>query len=206
MIFVRSGMFVYIMRATRFPGVFKIGISNDPKFRSWWISKTISGDAVVLFKMELFFAYPIEQSLHRMFKPFSAKMKGSGKTEWFRPGIPIWVWMVGVIITLWLYPGIVGDPNAIWYLSGFLFFAFVLPGILFVSFVGLLLFLIRVVQECAIAVMIFVVLKFAFDEVSTQRPRAKLIGEKNISKSVCHYKNNDDICNSNHLVFWDLSA
>lgn len=161
MIFVRSGMFVYIMRATKHPGKFKIGISNDPKFRSWWISKTIKGDAVVVFKMELFFAYAIEQTLHKLFAPIHTKMEGSGKTEWFRPGFPLPFWLALMACVLWWFPAIVYDPNVLYYAAGILFFGFVLPGILFVLIVSFILLFIRIIQELSILAILFYVFRFA---------------------------------------------
>lgn len=166
MIFVRSGVFVYMMKATRFPGVYKIGISNDPKWRSWSISQTIKGNAQVMFKIELVFAYQIEQTLHLMFKSIRAKnMKGSGKTEWFKPMIPIWIWMIFAAVVLIFFPWIITGENSLYYLAGILFAATVFPAVLFIGFVALLLLIIRIIQECAIVLILFIFFKFLLLEL-----------------------------------------
>lgn len=163
MIFVQSGMFVYCMKSTKYPGIFKIGISNDPDWRSWWISKTMSGNAVVLFKFELYFAYEIEQTLHLIFKPLNVKgLKGSGKTEWFRPGLPWYVWAVVISALFYWFPGIVYVDNGLFYLGAGLFCAMVLPAVLFLAFVWTFLFLCRVVQESAVAGIIFLVIRTGY--------------------------------------------
>lgn len=84
---------VYIMRPTslKYAGKRKIGVSNAPWLRAQSVSKSIKGDAVVSFQIKVFFAYQVEGLLHFLFRPIHTKMEGSGKTEWFKPALPLWL-------------------------------------------------------------------------------------------------------------------
>lgn len=185
MIFVQSGMYVYCMKSTKYPGIYKIGISNDPKFRSWWISKSMPGNAVVLFKFELYFAYQIEQTLHLIFKPFNVKgLKGSGKTEWFRPGLPWWIWIAAAGAVVYFFPGIIFVPNSVWYIFGIVFVGIALPVVLFLAFVWLFLFTCRVVQETAVAVILFLVFRTGLKMATDPRHVETIKIEKNIGSGL----------------------
>lgn len=185
MIFVQSGMYVYCMKSTRYPGIYKIGISNDPAFRSWWISKSMPGNAVVLFKFQLYFAYQIEQLLHTIFRPLNVKgLKGSGKTEWFRPGLPWWIWVVGAGLVWYFIPGIIHMEHFWFWVAGFAMVAIAVPVALFLTFVWLFLFLCRVIQESAVLVILFLVFRTGLKMATDSRHVENVVIEKKLS-GVC---------------------
>jgi T5orf172 domain len=79
---------------------YKIGISYNANNRVKEINDSLNSrsDVYQLFAVNLFFAFAVEQSLHKFFALFHAKMKGSGKTEWF--------WFIGIpaialLIVIW---------------------------------------------------------------------------------------------------------
>lgn len=83
-------VYIYTLYSYSFPFRFKIGITERAvKDRCLDIQRSIkheTGHAVTVRKfiaVPSFFAYRIEQYLHRKFARFSHRMPGSGKTEWF---------------------------------------------------------------------------------------------------------------------------
>jgi len=81
---------IYALYSYSFPFRFKIGITERAvKDRCCDIERSIkdeTGHTVTVRKfvaVPSFFAYKLEQYLHRKFARFSHRMPGSGKTEWF---------------------------------------------------------------------------------------------------------------------------
>lgn len=77
--------FVYCMRNSKLPGLYKIGYSERTSVRRDFIARSMRGRVYVLFDQRLMFAYPIEKILHGMFAHIRTTTHGSGKTEWFKP-------------------------------------------------------------------------------------------------------------------------
>jgi len=88
-LFARNSVYNLHPTATKYTGKRKLGVSTIPTLRANQVSKTIKGDAVVAYSFRLFFAYQVEGILHFIFHPINTKMTGSGKTEWFKPAIPL---------------------------------------------------------------------------------------------------------------------
>ena len=74
---------IYVMGNTRYLFRYKIGISNNVVNRRDCIDKSLGGSVYVIFSIKLHYAYFLEQTLHGIYYPLNARMKGSGKTEWF---------------------------------------------------------------------------------------------------------------------------
>ena len=81
---------IYALYSYSFPFRFKIGITERAvKDRCCDIERSIkdeTGHTVTVRKfvaVPSFFAYRLEQYLHRKFARFSHRMPGSGRTEWF---------------------------------------------------------------------------------------------------------------------------
>ena len=81
---------IYALYSYSFPFRFKIGITERAvKDRCMDIERSIkdeTGHTVTVRKfvaVPSFFAYKLEQYLHRKFARFSHRMPGSGRTEWF---------------------------------------------------------------------------------------------------------------------------
>lgn len=82
--------YIYTLYSYSFPFRFKIGITQRAvRDRCIDIERSIkheTGHTVTVRKfvaVPSFFAYRLEQYLHRKFARFSHRMPGSGKTEWF---------------------------------------------------------------------------------------------------------------------------
>jgi len=100
-----------------FPMLFlcKVGISKDAERRAKDVSKGIPGRAVILFAGRIYFAYQIEQTLHRLGKAFNVPFVGSGKTEWFWLPVGL-VAIVVILIALALeYAIYLGIAAAVWF-------------------------------------------------------------------------------------------
>lgn len=174
MIFGKSGVSVYIMTSPQHPGKYKIGISNKPKYRAKNVSKSMPGSAKVFFQMEMWFAYHVEQMLHKVFDPINAKkMKGSGKTEWFKPRLPMWLIFVFVGVVCWYKPASVpiNDFLPIAGLGAVLLYIAV--ELVFVLFVVACLVSIRLIQEIGIGFCLYWVITELFREFATGRPQLK---------------------------------
>ena len=83
-------IWIYALYSYSFPFRFKIGITERAvKDRCADIERSIkdeTGHTVTVRKfvaVPSFFAYKLEQYLHRKFARFSHRMPGSGRTEWF---------------------------------------------------------------------------------------------------------------------------
>lgn len=81
--------YIYILGNTRYWFRYKIGIARDVKARKGEIDRTLKGDVYDIFWIKVFFAMRIEQFMHLIYGVLSAKMRGSGKTEWFWMIFPI---------------------------------------------------------------------------------------------------------------------
>jgi Meiotically up-regulated gene 113 len=75
--------YIYVMFSSGYLFRYKIGISNNVDNRRKNIDDSLRGSVTPIFALSFFYAYEIEQMMHLIYKPLSAKMKGSGKTEWF---------------------------------------------------------------------------------------------------------------------------
>lgn len=74
--------FVYLIHCTAYPMRIKIGISKSPRKRASGLSNKL-GKRRVLFCLPVFFAYSIEQLLHRFFNFASMPINCNGGTEFF---------------------------------------------------------------------------------------------------------------------------
>jgi T5orf172 domain len=81
--------YIYILGNTRYWFRYKIGIAHDVEMRKRSIASSQKGDIVEFFAAKFFFSQRIEQFFHFLYKPLNARMKGSGKTEWFWMFLPI---------------------------------------------------------------------------------------------------------------------
>lgn len=93
-----SKQWLYVF--VNFPMLFlcKVGISKDAERRARDVSKSIPGRAVILFAGKVWFAYPIEQAIHRAGKALNVPFMGSGKTEWF--WLPVGLITIFIILIL----------------------------------------------------------------------------------------------------------
>jgi hypothetical protein len=81
--------YIYVLGNSRYLFRYKIGIAKSVEKRKKNIGSTLSGYTYEIFAAKFFFARNIEQTLHGVYKPLNAQMKGSGKTEWFWMVLPI---------------------------------------------------------------------------------------------------------------------
>lgn len=81
--------YIYVLGNTRYWFRYKIGIARDVMARKSEIERTIKGNVYDIFWIKLFFAMRVEQFMHLIYGVLSAKMRGSGKTEWFWMVFPI---------------------------------------------------------------------------------------------------------------------
>ena len=102
--------YIYILGNTHHLFRYKIGISNSIERRTKDINKTLRGDVYEIFGAQFFFAKRIEGLMHTIYRPFGAKMYGTGKSEWFWMLVPVspsillgFIWVLQwVIIPLFL--------------------------------------------------------------------------------------------------------
>lgn len=81
--------YIYILGNTRYLFRYKIGIARNIDNRTRSINSSLKGSTYEIFSVKVFFAQRIEQFLHGVYSPLSARMHGSGKTEWFWLTLPI---------------------------------------------------------------------------------------------------------------------
>ena len=81
--------YIYILGNTRYLFRYKIGIARNIDNRTRTINSSLKGSTYEIFSVKIFFAQRIEQFLHGVYSPLSARMHGSGKTEWFWLTLPI---------------------------------------------------------------------------------------------------------------------
>jgi T5orf172 domain len=81
--------YIYILGNTRYIFRYKIGIARSIENRTRGINNTLNGNTYEIFSVKVFFAQRIEQFLHGVYSPLSARMHGSGKTEWFWLTLPV---------------------------------------------------------------------------------------------------------------------
>ena len=97
--------YIYVLGNSRYLFRYKIGIAKSVENRTKGIERTLSGYTYEIFAAKFFFARNIEQFLHTVYSPLNARMKGSGKTEWFWMVLPISPTIVlGVLwIVQWIF-------------------------------------------------------------------------------------------------------
>ena len=81
--------YIYILGNSRYLFRYKIGIAKSVENRTKGIENTLRGYTYEIFADKFFFSHRIEQTLHIIYSPLNARMKGSGKTEWFWMVLPI---------------------------------------------------------------------------------------------------------------------
>ena len=81
--------YIYILGNTRYLFRYKIGIARNIENRTRTINSSLKGSTYEIFSVKVFFAQRIEQFLHGVYSPLSARMHGSGKTEWFWLTLPV---------------------------------------------------------------------------------------------------------------------
>ena len=91
---------LYVLRSSRYKFRYKIGISNHVERRRREVDDSLRGGVGIITSRKILFAYFWEQCLHKLYFPLNARMKGSGKTEWFwfvfplTPILLIWaIWL-----------------------------------------------------------------------------------------------------------------
>ena len=96
-------MYLYFLTSTR-PYRVKIGIGNQLKRRVSQVDRTTKGQQRVLVAFDMpFGARSTETMLHRRYNRQRAPLRvGSGRTEWFRPGL--WI-TEAVVIAGGIYLG-----------------------------------------------------------------------------------------------------
>jgi T5orf172 domain len=102
--------FIYVLGNTRYLCRYKIGIAKSVENRTRSIESSLKGTTYEIFSAKFFFARRIEQFLHGVYRPLNARMKGSGKTEWFWMIFPVTptVFLSALWIVQWcLIPSIV---------------------------------------------------------------------------------------------------
>lgn len=72
---------LYIMQSN---GLYKIGISKDPKRRLKSIQRTHKANTRLYANVRTFYAYEVEQWLHKKLSHKNEPQDGNGGTEWFR--------------------------------------------------------------------------------------------------------------------------
>lgn len=81
--------YIYVLGNTRHLFRYKIGIAKSVDSRRKNIGNTLKGHTYEIFAAKFFFSRNIEQFMHGVYRPLNARMKGSGKTEWFWMLIPV---------------------------------------------------------------------------------------------------------------------
>jgi hypothetical protein len=92
--------YIYVLGNSRYLFRYKIGIARSVENRTRQIESSLRGYTYEIFAAKFFFARNIEQFMHSVYKPLNARMKGSGKTEWFWMLLPISPTIV--LIILWI--------------------------------------------------------------------------------------------------------
>ncbi len=92
--------YIYVLGNSRYLFRYKIGIAKSVENRTKGIESTLRGYTYEIFAAKFFFARNIEQLMHTFYSPLNARMKGSGKTEWFWMVLPISPTMV--LAALWV--------------------------------------------------------------------------------------------------------
>lgn len=81
--------YIYVLGNTNHIGRYKIGIAKSVENRTRGIESSLKGMTYEIFAARFFFARRIEHFMHGMYRPLNARMKGSGKTEWFLMIFPV---------------------------------------------------------------------------------------------------------------------
>jgi T5orf172 domain len=102
--------YIYVLGNWAYPFRYKIGIARNVDKRKAGIDRSMSGHIYDIFWIKVLFAMRIEQLLHSIYRPLSARMSGSGKTEWFWmlfPVTPILLLCAIFLLQLLLLPALV---------------------------------------------------------------------------------------------------
>ncbi len=97
--------YIYVLGNSHYLFRYKIGIARSVENRTKQIENTLRGYTYEIFSAKFFFARDIEQFMHGVYRPLNARMKGSGKTEWFWMVLPISPTIV--LSLLWLVQWII---------------------------------------------------------------------------------------------------
>ena len=81
--------YIYVLGNTRYLCRYKIGIAKSVENRTRGIESSLKGTTYEIFAARFFFSRRIEQFMHGLYEPLNARMKGSGKTEWFWMLFPV---------------------------------------------------------------------------------------------------------------------
>ncbi len=82
--------YIYVLGNTRYLFRYKIGIANNMQNRTKNIDNSLKGKTYEIYAVKVFYAQRIEQLLHGLYSPLSARqMYGSGRTEWFWMFLPV---------------------------------------------------------------------------------------------------------------------
>jgi hypothetical protein len=81
--------YIYVLGNWSYPFRYKIGIARNVDKRKAGINRSMNGRIYDIFWIKVLFAMRIEQFLHWIYSPLSARMSGSGKTEWFWMLFPV---------------------------------------------------------------------------------------------------------------------
>jgi hypothetical protein len=76
--------YIYVLGNTHHIGRYKIGITKSVENRTRGIESSLKGMTYEIFAARFFFARRIG-----LYRPLNARMKGSGKTEWFWMIFPV---------------------------------------------------------------------------------------------------------------------
>lgn len=97
--------YIYVLGNTRYLFRYKIGIAKSVENRTKGIESTLRGSTYEIFAAKFFFARNIEQMMHTVYSPLNARMKGSGKTEWFWMVLPIspTILLAALWIVQWIF-------------------------------------------------------------------------------------------------------
>jgi hypothetical protein len=92
--------YIYILGNTRYIFRYKIGITHTIETRKKSIDNSLKGTTYEILCVKVFFAMKVEQLLHALYTPLSARMYGSGKTEWFWMILPITP--IILVLSIWI--------------------------------------------------------------------------------------------------------
>ena len=96
--------YIYVLGNTRYLFRYKIGIARNMENRTKNIDNSLKGKTFEIFAVRVLYAQRIEQILHGIYSPLSARMYGSGRTEWFWMLLPItpMLLLTAIFILQWI--------------------------------------------------------------------------------------------------------
>lgn len=98
---------IYVLGNLAYPFRYKIGIAHSVQQRKAGINRSLRGRVFDIFWIKVLFAHQIEGFLHWLYAPLSARMSGSGYTEWFWmvfPFTPIFLLIVIWALEIFVIP------------------------------------------------------------------------------------------------------